>query len=81
MGLLFKLVLTPLFFFVLYRILLKQEGLEHNVSIVESAMAPMITSAIVASSYGLKPKLSSMMVAVGIPISLVTTWLWYYFLT
>lgn len=43
-------------------------------------MSPMITAAIVASSYGLKPKLSSMMVGVGIPLSLLTTAIWYYVL-
>jgi len=77
LGLLFKLILMPAFFFLFYRILLKQNGLEINVSIIEAAMAPMITAAIVASNYGLKPKLSSMMVGIGIPISLLTTAIWY----
>ncbi len=80
LGLLFKLLLMPLFFVVFYRILLKQNDLGINVSITEAAMAPMITAAIVASSYGLKPKLSSMMVGVGIPLSLLTTAIWYYVL-
>jgi predicted permease len=43
-------------------------------------MAPMITGAILASSYGLKPKLSSMMVGVGIPLSFLTLLFWYFIL-
>ncbi len=42
------------------------------------AMAPMITGAILASSYGLKPKLSSMMIGFGIPLSFLTLAIWYY---
>jgi len=43
-------------------------------------MAPMITGAILASNYGLKPKLSSMMVGVGIPLSFLSLAFWYYIL-
>ncbi|AWM14405.1 transporter [Flavobacterium sediminis] len=79
-GLLFKLIITPLFFFVLYKLVLGADGLPIDVSIIEAAMAPMITGAILASSYGLKPKLSNMMVGVGIPLSFVTLVLWYFIL-
>ncbi|MGV7105541.1 AEC family transporter [Flavobacterium sp. U410] len=79
-GLLFKLMITPLFFFVLYKLVLGADGLPIDVSIIEAAMAPMITGAILASSYGLKPKLSNMMVGVGIPLSFVTLALWYFIL-
>jgi predicted permease len=80
LGLFFKLMLTPLFFLVLYKIILKGNSLAVDVSIMEAAMAPMITGAILASNYGLKPKLSSMMVGVGIPLSFVTLVFWYYVL-
>lgn len=80
LGLLFKLIITPLFFVILYKFILKGNGIEVDVSILESAMAPMITAAILASSYGLKPKLSSMMIGFGIPISFVTLAFWYYIL-
>jgi predicted permease len=56
-------------------------GLEIDVSIMESAMAPMITGAILASNYGLKPKLSSMMIGIGIPLSLLTVAFWYWVLS
>jgi predicted permease len=40
----------------------------------------MITASILASSYGLKPKLSSMMIGFGIPISFITLIFWYFVL-
>ena len=79
-GLLFKLLIMPLFFLILYKILLNGKGLAVDVSIMESAMAPMITGAILASNYGLKPKLSSMMVGIGIPLSFLTLTFWYFIL-
>lgn len=80
LGLLFKLFITPLFFIIFYKFILKGDGLIVDVSIMESAMAPMITGSILASSYGLKPKLSSMMIGVGIPISFLTLAFWYWIL-
>jgi predicted permease len=75
-GLLFKLLITPLFFYVFYVLILNGKGLEVQVSLIQSAMPPMISGVLLASMYGLKPKLSNMMVGVGIPISLITLFLW-----
>ena len=80
LGLFFKLILIPLFFVVFYVLILGGTGRIVEVSIIESAMAPMITGSIVASQYGLKPKLSSMMVGIGIPVSFVTIAVWYWIL-
>ena len=80
LGLFFKLMVTPAIFFILYKIVLGGKGIMIDVSIMEAAMAPMITSAILASSYGLKPKLSSMMIGIGIPLSFVTLAFWYFML-
>lgn len=80
LGLLFKLIITPAFFYLLYVVLLGGKGQEVQVSVFEAAMAPMITGTIVASTYGLKPKLSSMMIGFGIPISFITLLFWYYVL-
>ena len=80
LGLFFKLILTPAIFYLLYKIVLKGNGLVVDVSIMESAMAPMITGTILASTYGLKPKLSNMMVSVGIPLSFITLAFWYFIL-
>lgn len=80
LGLFYQLILLPIVIFVLYVLVFKQNGLPIKVSIVEAAMAPMITASIVAAQYGLKPKLANMMIGIGIPISLVTLSLWYFFL-
>jgi hypothetical protein len=63
-----------------YKYILNGAGLIVEVSILESAMAPMITGTIVASQYGLKPKLASMMVGIGIPVSFLTIAIWYWVL-
>ena len=80
LGLAFKLLMMPAFFVVLYKIILNGEGIVVDASIMQSAMAPMITASILASNYGLKPKLSSMMVGVGIPLSFVSLAFWYWIL-
>jgi predicted permease len=80
LGLLYKLILTPAIIFFLYVIILHQHSDAIKVSILESAMAPMITGCILASTYGLKPRLSSMMIGFGIPISFITLLFWYLIL-
>jgi predicted permease len=80
MGLAYQLVLLPAIIFVLFVIIGGQSGIPIQVSIMEAAMAPMITAAIVAANYGLKPQLSAMMVGIGIPLSFITLALWYVFL-
>jgi malate permease and related proteins len=79
-GLSFKLVIAPTVIFALYYFL----GMEKEVFpviVMESAMAPMITSSILASTHQLRPKLAGMMVGVGVPLSFLTLSLWYWLLT
>jgi len=52
-------------------------GVAARASVFEAAMAPMVTSAILASEYGLNPRLSNLMVSVGLLLSLITTGLWF----
>lgn len=80
-GLAFKLLIYPLFFLILYHFIFGAEALIVQVSVMQAAMAPMITAAILASSYGLKPKLSNMMIGIGIPLSFLTLSLWYWVLS
>jgi len=80
LGLIYKLVLAPALIFLIYVVLLNGTGTVVRVSVLESAMAPMITATILASSHGLKPRLANMMVGVGIPLSLLTVTLWYHIL-
>lgn len=78
LGLFFRLIITPFIILVLYVFILKQHSDAIKITIIEMAMAPMITGAILASTYGLKPKLSSMMIGFGIPISFLTLAIWYF---
>ncbi|MEC5166133.1 putative permease [Flavobacterium sp. PL11] len=78
LGLLYKLILVPAFVYLLYVIILQQHSKAIEVAIMESAMAPMITASILATSHGLKPRLSSMMIGYGIPLSFITLFFWYF---
>ena len=51
-----------------------------KVTILEAAMATMITSAVVASDFNLDEELANLMVGISIPISLLSVPLWNYFL-
>ena len=75
-GLLYKLVLAPLLMTVLLVGILHKDGESVRVTILEAAMGPMITGAIVAEEYGLDPDLCSLMVSVGTPLCLLTVPLW-----
>lgn len=76
LGLGFKLFLAPLFFLFLFGFIFHQRGELFAVEIVEAAMAPMITAGIIVSEYGLDDKLGSLMIGLGIPVSIATTYLW-----
>ncbi|WP_418510337.1 AEC family transporter [Corallibacter sp.] len=76
-----QLIVWPLFILLFYRIILGQSGVDIDVCVMEAGMAPMITAAIVCSAYGLKPRLSNMIVSIGIPLSFLTLAIWYYIIT
>lgn len=78
LGLTFQLLLLPLVILGLFYFLLGKTDLATKVCVIEAGMAPMITGAILASTYGLKPELSNMMVGYGIPISFITIAGWYF---
>lgn len=78
LGLSFQLLILPFVILCLYYFILGKTDLATKVCIIEAAMAPMITGAILASTYGLKPELSNMMVGYGIPLSFVTIAAWYF---
>lgn len=77
-GLSAKLLLTPLLLTGLYVGVLRSADFQTKITILESAMAPMIMGAILASESGLDAELASLMIGVGIPVSLVTVpgWDW-----
>jgi predicted permease len=76
-GLGYKLILAPMVIFGIYSFLHLPTEL-FKVIMMESAMAPMITASILASSHGLHPRLAGMMIGVGVPISFFTLTCWYF---
>ena len=80
LGLFFKLMIMPAFFYIFYKLIFNQNGLQIDVSVMEAAMAPMITASVLATNYGLKPKLSTMIIGIGIPLSFITLAFWYWIL-
>jgi predicted permease len=79
-GLGFKLFLAPIMIFIVFK-LMNTSRVIFEVSVIEAAMAPMITGAIVAANYSLNPRLSGLMVGLGVPLSFVTVYLWYLFVS
>jgi malate permease and related proteins len=79
-GLFYKLLLAPAMIFLLFIMLFQSKDLAAQVSVLEAAMAPMITGAILAAKYELNPRLANMLVGVGIPLSFITLALWYFLL-
>ncbi|MBK9497897.1 MAG: AEC family transporter [Leptospiraceae bacterium] len=81
MGLVLKMVLAPLIVYLLYFILLKNTSMASKISVFEAAMPPMITGGIVAADNDLAPELASMMIAMGVLVSVITLPIWKILLT
>lgn len=80
LGLGYRLILAPAIIWVIYRNFMDESDLTFKVTVLESAMAPMITGSIVAIKYNLEPKLATLLAGLGIPISLISLFAWYLFL-
>jgi malate permease and related proteins len=77
-GLGYKLVFIPLLIYFMFAKVFGLEGLMLEVSVLEAAMAPMITGSIIAITHQLEPRLASLLVGVGIPLSFLTLGVWYW---
>jgi predicted permease len=75
-GLGYKLVLAPLLMTLFLVGILHQNGEAIRITLLEAAMGPMITGAILADEYELDPPLCSLLVSTGIPICLITVPIW-----
>ncbi|MGE0526928.1 MAG: AEC family transporter [Bdellovibrionales bacterium] len=79
-GLSLKLILLPALLSLFYLGAIGARGEISRITIMEAAMAPMITAAIVVSEFRLDSDLANLMVGLGIPISLFTLAGWYWVL-
>ncbi len=75
--LVYKLILAPLLVLAVFFIL-GLKGVIPQVSLFEAAMPTLLTAGVVADEYGLNPKLSNLIIGIGIILSLLTTAGWYY---
>lgn len=82
LGLGYKLIVGPLAVLIACLLLWQPDGeqarLAREIAIFEAAMGPMIGAAVVASNYRLDAPLASLMVGLGIPLSLLTAPLWLH---
>lgn len=77
-GLTLKLFVMPLFFYLVIYKILKMNDDFALVTVLESAMATQIASAVVVAEFNLDSELANLMVGLSIPISLVTVPIWHY---
>lgn len=70
-GLIYKLCLAPLLIYAC-GIAFGISGLSLTVSVLQSAMAPMISAAILAEQHDLEPRLANLVLVVGIVLSFIT---------
>ncbi len=75
LGLGYKLVLAPALV-MLGLWALPVVPIVREATLLQNAMAPMVSGAILASEYELDPDLSALMVGFGIPLSFLTVLLW-----
>ncbi len=81
LGLGYKLLVCPALVIAVLKLLDADVDMTTHVSVIESAMPPMIGAGIVAAQAKLDAPLVSTMIGVGIPIGLVTAvgWHWLFF--
>lgn len=70
-GLAYKLALAPLLIAGLLVGAFGLRGEAARITVLEAAMGPMVTGAVVASEHGLDPELCSALVSLGVPLCLV----------
>jgi predicted permease len=75
-GLGFKLILWPILVSLILALILSKTNIVYRVTVLEAAMAPMITGAVVAAEFDLESELAQLMVGIGIPISALTLFIW-----
>jgi predicted permease len=74
LGLGYKLLLAPLVIYAL-GVACGVGGLTLTIATLQSAMAPMISAALLAEQHQLEPKLANLVLVVGIAISFPSVWL------
>lgn len=77
LSLFYKLFAAPILVGLVYIFILNDRSIYTEISVVESAMAPMVTAFILVSQHNLNVPLAARIIGVGIPLSLLTTSAWW----
>lgn len=77
-GLFYKLIVIPIVIFVIYGVGLQKREIMLETSVLGAAIGPMNTIAIISMNYKLNPPLASQMIALGIPVSLITVSIFHF---
>jgi malate permease and related proteins len=80
LGLTWKLIGAPAMVAGVLLAFHPQLSIEERVAVAQAAMAPMVTAGVVAAEHRLAPGVASAMIALGVPLSLVTVPLWWWLL-
>lgn len=75
----YKLILAPALVLTLM-LCLGAKGIIPQISVFEMAMPTLLTAGIIADQYNLNPKLSNLVVGIGIILSFCTSAVWYFVL-
>ncbi len=77
-GLGYRLLLAPLALCCSVYLALGQAGDPvAKVAMLEMAMPPMLGASIIAMEYDLEPDLIALLIGIGVPLSILTTWGWW----
>ena len=76
-GLGYRLLLAPLALVLAYCALGEAGDPVAKVAMLEMAMPPMLGASIIAMEHDLEPDLIALLIGVGVPLSLLTTWGWW----
>lgn len=79
-ALIYKLILAPLIILLL-AVVFKFNGITAKIAIFEMAMPTLLTAGVVADQYNLNPKVSNLVIGIGIVLSFITTGFWWLVLT
>lgn len=75
-ALFYKLIIAPALVLGII-VLCRATGIIGQISVFEMAMPTLLTSGIIADQYNLNPKLSNLVIGIGILCSFITTGLWW----
>jgi predicted permease len=76
LGLGYKLVLAPALVVLALWAVPQVAPIVREATVLQNAMAPMVTASILAAEHELDPELAALMVGMGIPLSFLTAPLW-----